>query len=232
MVSSLLRTYRTAKRLQILKSCVFLLWILSQMYFLKYRPIILNSYLCRLITWCHFFYQDKFYVKTSGSNQKELLINNARISFISFIYYKRKFEIKFNIYFFVITAVKFCDLFKPDFHYYFFFIYCKQELKTNKKLSWINRSKVNKPDETHLDLSWSKGQLIGEFRLGSTIVMLLEGPKGLKFNVGCDQRVRVGKAISPNVNLNTNLSWWCLEYFIIWLFVFVNVKYVVFVIFF
>ncbi|XP_073976508.1 phosphatidylserine decarboxylase isoform X2 [Rhodnius prolixus] len=85
-------------------------------------------------------------------------------------------------------------------------IYDDKELKTNKKLSWINRSKVNKPDETHLDLSWSKGQLIGEFRLGSTIVMLLEGPKGLKFNVGCDQRVRVGKAISPNVNLNTNLS--------------------------
>jgi len=41
-----------------------------------------------------------------------------------------------------------------------------------------------------------KGQPFGEFRLGSTIVLLFEAPKNFKFQLETGQRILVGEGIS------------------------------------
>jgi len=41
-----------------------------------------------------------------------------------------------------------------------------------------------------------KGQPFGEFRLGSTIVLLFEAPKDYKFKLMTGQRILVGESIS------------------------------------
>lgn len=41
-----------------------------------------------------------------------------------------------------------------------------------------------------------KGQPFGEFRLGSTIVLLFEAPKDYKFKLRMGQRILVGEGIS------------------------------------
>lgn len=38
-----------------------------------------------------------------------------------------------------------------------------------------------------------KGEMFGEFNLGSTIVLIFEAPENFKFNVNNDQRVRMGE---------------------------------------
>lgn len=53
----------------------------------------------------------------------------------------------------------------------------------------------NKTD-ANLDLNWKKGDEIGEFRMGSTIVMLFEAPKDFQVQICPMQRVQVGKGIT------------------------------------
>lgn len=40
-----------------------------------------------------------------------------------------------------------------------------------------------------------KGAAVGEFNLGSTIVLLFEAPKDFRFNLQPGQRIRVGEAL-------------------------------------
>ena len=76
-----------------------------------------------------------------------------------------------------------------------------QELTTNQ---WKLKSKKMK--SRHQDsflqglqgekVCMSKGQSFGEFRLGSTIVLLFEAPKNFKFQLETGQRILVGEGIS------------------------------------
>jgi len=45
-------------------------------------------------------------------------------------------------------------------------------------------------------INMCKGQPFGEFRLGSTIVLLFEAPKNFKFQLKTGQRIQVGEGIS------------------------------------
>lgn len=50
-------------------------------------------------------------------------------------------------------------------------------------------------------VSLSKGQLIGDFNLGSTIVMVFEGPKYFKFHTRGGHKVRYGQGIGQKNKL-------------------------------
>lgn len=44
-----------------------------------------------------------------------------------------------------------------------------------------------------------KGELFGEFNLGSTVVLVFEAPKNFTFTgVACDQTVRMGEALGDH----------------------------------
>lgn len=66
-----------------------------------------------------------------------------------------------------------------------------QTLQTNTR-RW--KGDVGHKDHA-LNNSWQKGQEVGEFRLGSTIVLLFEAPKDFKFSVQSGDRVKVGEPI-------------------------------------
>ncbi|XP_014289972.1 phosphatidylserine decarboxylase proenzyme, mitochondrial isoform X1 [Halyomorpha halys] len=68
-------------------------------------------------------------------------------------------------------------------------VYDDKSLHTNTK--WCD-SKT----DTHLDLNWKKGNEIGEFRMGSTIVLLFEAPKDFHVQISPMQRVQVGEGIT------------------------------------
>ncbi|XP_019122077.1 phosphatidylserine decarboxylase proenzyme, mitochondrial [Larimichthys crocea] len=83
-------------------------------------------------------------------------------------------------------------------------VYFDQELQTNaprySKGSFHDRSYVavgdqvlNVGDEGGVALQ--KGAAVGEFNLGSTIVLLFEAPKDFRFNLQPGQRIRVGEAL-------------------------------------
>lgn len=40
-----------------------------------------------------------------------------------------------------------------------------------------------------------KGELFGEFRLGSTVVLIFEAPKNFEFVVNCGQKIKFGEKI-------------------------------------
>lgn len=46
------------------------------------------------------------------------------------------------------------------------------------------------------DLKYDRGQYLGEFNLGSTIVLLFEGPRDLKFCIKEGQKVQMGQKIA------------------------------------
>lgn len=52
-------------------------------------------------------------------------------------------------------------------------------------------------DETKMksDVRFNKGELVGQFNMGSTIVLVFEAPKSFKFNLSSNQIVRVGQSL-------------------------------------
>lgn len=46
-----------------------------------------------------------------------------------------------------------------------------------------------------LETQWSKGQEVGEFRMGSTVVLLFEAPKTFVFDVDAGQTIQMGQAL-------------------------------------
>ncbi|XP_063631126.1 phosphatidylserine decarboxylase proenzyme, mitochondrial [Cydia splendana] len=70
-------------------------------------------------------------------------------------------------------------------------IYADPELRTNTK------GRRNRIDEADLgDLPIKKGELFGQFNMGSTIILLFEAPKEFKFDFASGDRVQVGQALT------------------------------------
>lgn len=72
-------------------------------------------------------------------------------------------------------------------------IYCDKALVTNK-IMW---PKMQRWEDANLDyIRMFKGQLFGEFRMGSTIVLLFEASKDFRFCLKAGQKVKVGQALN------------------------------------
>jgi len=77
-------------------------------------------------------------------------------------------------------------------------IYIDEKLKTNR---WLGlkpgKEKYKHCDELKLpsDTKLTKGELVGQFNMGSTIVMIFEAPKNFEFNLKTDQSIRLGEPI-------------------------------------
>lgn len=78
-------------------------------------------------------------------------------------------------------------------------IYIDEELKTNRWLGIkLGKDKYkNNYDELKLtdEIQLNKGELLGQFNMGSTIVMIFEAPKNFKFNLKTGQTIQLGEPI-------------------------------------
>ncbi|XP_026487086.1 phosphatidylserine decarboxylase proenzyme, mitochondrial [Vanessa tameamea] len=69
-------------------------------------------------------------------------------------------------------------------------IYSDPELRTNTK------GKRNRIEEFKNTVSYKKGELFGQFNMGSTIILLFEAPADFKFELNAGERVLVGQALT------------------------------------
>ena len=74
-------------------------------------------------------------------------------------------------------------------------VYCDNDLATNKK-KWPS-GKIWE-DANLESTKIEKGELFGEFRMGSTIVLLFEAPKDFSFNLLPAQSIKVGQALTES----------------------------------
>ncbi|KAM8707244.1 hypothetical protein ACLKA7_011353 [Drosophila subpalustris] len=83
-------------------------------------------------------------------------------------------------------------------------IYMDSQLKTNRwtgfnvgahppsTYEYDELQLVNKEDSS---ISFNKGDLIGQFNMGSTIVLLFEAPRNFQFDIEAGQKIRVGQSL-------------------------------------
>lgn len=64
-------------------------------------------------------------------------------------------------------------------------------LETNKRCRRKDFNQHDRPFSTQ----WSIGQEVGEFRMGSTVVLLFEAPKEFVFDVDAGQTIQMGQAL-------------------------------------
>lgn len=70
-------------------------------------------------------------------------------------------------------------------------IYNDPDLRTNTK------GKRNRINEMNLgQVALKKGELFGQFNMGSTIILLFEAPKDFKFDTKCGERVLMGQSLT------------------------------------
>lgn len=69
-------------------------------------------------------------------------------------------------------------------------IYSDPDLRTNTK------GKRNRIEELQTTVSYKKGELFGQFNMGSTIILLFEAPVDFKFDFRSGERVLVGQALT------------------------------------
>jgi phosphatidylserine decarboxylase len=78
---------------------------------------------------------------------------------------------------------------------------CDPQLKTNvgRHFHFVRRyekeNEVDDVDEAPIDFPVKKGENVGFFHLGSTIVMVWEAPRGWEFKTQAGQRVKMGEAL-------------------------------------
>lgn len=77
-------------------------------------------------------------------------------------------------------------------------IYIDEQLKTNR---WLGikpgKDKYTNYDELKLskEIQLNKGELLGQFNMGSTVVMIFEAPTNFKFNLKTGQTIQLGEPI-------------------------------------
>lgn len=69
-------------------------------------------------------------------------------------------------------------------------IYSDPDLRTNTK------GKRNRIEELESSVAYKKGELFGQFNMGSTIILLFEAPADFKFDFTSGERVLVGQALT------------------------------------
>ncbi|XP_059619781.1 phosphatidylserine decarboxylase proenzyme, mitochondrial isoform X2 [Phlebotomus argentipes] len=77
-------------------------------------------------------------------------------------------------------------------------IYLDERLKTNRWIGLeVGTHKGNDFDEVPLPggTTLQKGELLGQFNMGSTIVLIFEAPKSFKFSIQAGQKIRVGEKL-------------------------------------
>lgn len=70
-------------------------------------------------------------------------------------------------------------------------VHSDKGLQTNMR---CRRKDFNQHDRS-LETQWSMGQEVGEFRMGSTVVLLFEAPKEFAFDVDAGQTIQMGQAL-------------------------------------
>ncbi|XP_076108197.1 phosphatidylserine decarboxylase proenzyme, mitochondrial-like isoform X1 [Mytilus galloprovincialis] len=79
-------------------------------------------------------------------------------------------------------------------------IYCDEELTTNHR-DHVDRNNVRDAciiEGTEMGKSFQKGDMFGEFNLGSTIVLIFEAPRNFEFKVQTGQKVSYGQPLGFN----------------------------------
>lgn len=82
-------------------------------------------------------------------------------------------------------------------------IYIDEVLRTNRWQGWCmgrqnpdgDYAELQLPQDTRL----AKGELLGQFNMGSTVVLVFEAPKGFRFDVKPGQTIRMGEPLGSVV---------------------------------